>query len=678
MNINRNGQESFMNWNRWAKVVGVVAAVALHTACGPREGASMGRSSGSLTLSADDSKLFAVDTDNDLLVAIDRASLTKVGEVKVGRGPSRVLAGPNDTLFIANRLGRSISVVSQGDLVELRRLEVGIEPNGMAFTFDSRTLLVVSATAPDSATTGVLTAIDTSTFQTLWSVPVGEEPRGVTVIPGDRALVSLYKKGEIVEVDLKSRSLVSSEIGLYGAANASRVAAPPASTSTSTPRTSARSTPVSTFSPRAMADLVATPDGQRVFAPVVWAREDAIARRPTSSGGYYSGGGPCSVGAVATAGIVTVETQGAPTPAVDDLTSCASSVLPDESHPSSVLVGAPAAGSGFQGPTVGVVDPSGNWLFVVNRESSNLVVVPTNRRSGPDIALGSAVRASAPIGAGSDGVAVTKDGTTAYVYSQFDHRVETITAVGTGPSATIAATGRPLVVASDTLSPDLAEGRRMFFSATDRRLSSRSTVVACSTCHLEGREDGHVWQFPDGPRQTPSLAGRKLLSTAPYHWSGQFDTIQKFDLHTITERMGGDGLDERETNQLNTFMDQLPAAENPHQTTAEVETLARGKVAFEKAECGSCHSGALLTNNKLAVVGSASLRGLNPDNGAVLNGGFNVPSLIGVGRTAPYMHDGSGGSLEQRVNYNPDDAHGKTSKLSEEEKAELVRYLKSL
>ena len=57
---------------------------------------------------------------------------------------------------------------------------------------------------------------------------------------------------------------------------------------------------------------------------------------------------------------------------------------------------------------------------------------------------------------------------------------------------------------------------------------------------------------------------------------------------------------------------------------------------------------------------------------------FNVPSLLGIARTAPYLHDGSQLTLEERVFSNVGDRHGVTSTLSVDERSDLISYLKSL
>lgn len=643
-------------------IAGLLAA-GLLAACQPGVVAGPSRSSGSLALSSDDALLYAVDSDNGIMAVVDAKAGERLATVKVGLQPMRVLVGPDDSIYVANRGSRSVSVIRRGDWKEAARLDVGVEPTGLALAEEGRTLLVTSSAALDSVETGTLTAFDTARLEQRWVLSVGAEPRAVAAISGGRALVALSREGEFVEVDLAQAKVTRSSIGVYAAANASK----------------GKGGGFSSFKPRALGDLVVSKDGNRVFAPAVWAREDAIARRPSVAGGYYSSGGPCNIGAVASAGLLTVDTTGAAHPKVDDLTSCLKRDAAAD-FPTSALSSRDTSLAALQGPTVAALDSSGDWLFVVNRESQNLAVVPAWRRSGGDLTYdrtGTSIRLTVGIGAGADGIALSADGTRAWVYSQFDHRIDVLTSSGSGASETLVKAA-PIVVAEDTLAPDLAAGRRLFYDATDTRLSSKQTTVACSTCHLEGRDDGHVWEFPDGPRQTPTLAGRHLLATAPYHWSGEFESLARFNTHTITERMGGSGLDERNAAKLDAFIDQLPAADNAVRTSLSSDALEQGRAAFEKAGCNTCHAGALLTNNLNANVGTLIAGGSHPDNGPVVGSGFNVPSLLGLGRSAPYLHDGSEASLEDRVLHNPQDRHGSTSRLSADERAQLLVFLKAL
>jgi cytochrome c peroxidase len=56
---------------------------------------------------------------------------------------------------------------------------------------------------------------------------------------------------------------------------------------------------------------------------------------------------------------------------------------------------------------------------------------------------------------------------------------------------------------------------------------------------------------------------------------------------------------------------------------------------------------------------------------------FKTPSLLYVGGTAPYYHDGSSSSLDELLRKN-DDRMGVTKQLGKEERAALVAYLETL
>jgi cytochrome c peroxidase len=95
--------------------------------------------------------------------------------------------------------------------------------------------------------------------------------------------------------------------------------------------------------------------------------------------------------------------------------------------------------------------------------------------------------------------------------------------------------------------------------------------------------------------------------------------------------------------------------------------IARGKALFESAAtgCTACHRGVELTTNAIVDVGTG--------------GPFKVPSLLGLGMRAPYMHDGSAKTLADR--FGPaggGDLHGHTSQLSQGDTLDMVAYLSSL
>jgi cytochrome c peroxidase len=99
--------------------------------------------------------------------------------------------------------------------------------------------------------------------------------------------------------------------------------------------------------------------------------------------------------------------------------------------------------------------------------------------------------------------------------------------------------------------------------------------------------------------------------------------------------------------------------------------VARGKeLFFGKGNCKSCHRGEALT--------SIDPRAVIPDKDGNLTP-FDVPSLRGVARTAPYLHDGRAATLEDIfLKHNPKQRHGRAHELSQPEVRDLVAFLKSL
>jgi cytochrome c peroxidase len=76
------------------------------------------------------------------------------------------------------------------------------------------------------------------------------------------------------------------------------------------------------------------------------------------------------------------------------------------------------------------------------------------------------------------------------------------------------------------------------------------------------------------------------------------------------------------------------------------------------ARCAECHTPPLFTNGQVAVIGAPEPAGHPFDAGAErtfhaakLRGGFKVPTLRNIARTAPYMHSGVFGTLRETVEF---------------------------
>ncbi|HWP09500.1 MAG TPA: cytochrome-c peroxidase [Polyangiaceae bacterium] len=190
--------------------------------------------------------------------------------------------------------------------------------------------------------------------------------------------------------------------------------------------------------------------------------------------------------------------------------------------------------------------------------------------------------------------------------------------------------------------------------------------VACATCHAEGAEDGNVWRFTTvGERRTQALHVG-LEGTAPFHWDGELGNVAALMNEVFVGRMGGI---HESGSRLAGLQSWLFALDAPVPLRASNdEAVLRGAGLFRSSGCAVCHSGAKFTNNKNVSVGTNSPVPLQ------------VPSLIGVGYRAPFLHNGCATTLADR--FNPacggGDDHGSTSKLTTAEIGDLVAYLESL
>src|SRR5688572_27960996 len=66
---------------------------------------------GSVGSTRDDALVFAADSDTDQLYVFDTSTEKLVATVKVGATPEKVLVGSDDSIYVTNRMGRSVSVI---------------------------------------------------------------------------------------------------------------------------------------------------------------------------------------------------------------------------------------------------------------------------------------------------------------------------------------------------------------------------------------------------------------------------------------------------------------------------------------------------------------------------------------------------------------------------------------
>ncbi len=185
--------------------------------------------------------------------------------------------------------------------------------------------------------------------------------------------------------------------------------------------------------------------------------------------------------------------------------------------------------------------------------------------------------------------------------------------------------------------------------------------IACASCHAEGTDDGHTWNFVDmGPRRTPSLLGT-TKGTEPFHWAGDMKDLSTLVDHVFVERMGGPKIDKEHVGTVGHYLFTLPA---PPKLRSEADAPAQGKELFGQ-RCASCHSGTRLTNNQSVDVGTGEV--------------LQVPSLVGIGWRAPFMHNGCASTLFDRFDPACGGAkHGDIADLTKAQIADIVAFVETL
>ena len=276
-------------------------------------------------------------------------------------------------------------------------------------------------------------------------------------------------------------------------------------------------------------------------------------------------------------------------------------------------------------------------------------------------------------------------------------------------------------------------GRHLFF---DRRLSKDQTI-SCASCHSPERSWADRTPVSSGlngqrgRRNTPSLVNR--VFSREQFWDGRAGSLEEQSESPMVSPLemgeshqaivakvsqvaayrklfasayGDEKVDlERITRAIASFERTIIVYESPWQLyeagyrEALGEAARRGFEIFrdnKRGRCTACHSGPNLTDEKYhntgigmaedsTVVdpGRYEATGADEDRGR-----FKTPTLLNVGLTAPYMHDGSLGTLEEVVEFYdrggvenprwPLDPEMKKLNLSPRDKKDLVEFLEML
>jgi cytochrome c peroxidase len=260
----------------------------------------------------------------------------------------------------------------------------------------------------------------------------------------------------------------------------------------------------------------------------------------------------------------------------------------------------------------------------------------------------------------------------------------------------VGGTKTALPKARDGFSPQQIDlGRYLFFDP----LLSGNHRQACASCHqpTQGFADGKALSTGShgelGTRSAPTLWNVGFLKKL--FWDARADSLEQqaliplFAAHEMANNAGQLLADLNGNEQYPAlFRQAFPAAEK-----LELSQVATALTAFQSslislnsrydqyahgyqdalnteeikglnvfrsfvARCAECHTPPLFTNQQIAVIGTPEPDGMPFDAGAgnsaekaKLRGGFKVPTLRNIARTAPYMHSGRFATLAEATEF---------------------------
>jgi cytochrome c peroxidase len=566
-----------------------------------------------------------------------------------------------------------------GLLTEQRRIVLPADAWGIAVTRDEQLALV------SSAWTHQISGIDLGSLEVRFTLDVAREPRGIAI----------DKSGTVAYVSHLVGSAVTRIDDLRGNPIARAVSLPPAPVRTPESVSLGASLGYST---------VLSEDGSRLY----------VARHALGARGSAAWFGAATVDVLLTKS----DTALGPRPSGQEVSthfgqSGDNTVIDQEE--SRLPLRSP---SQLVQPRAMVARASTHTLLVASEGNDTLVELDA-LAVDPSMAVLRTFQVGAgyesdPVVARTGGapqaIALSSDEKTAYVFCRSTYDVVTVHLDQPTSSEPDAPLPEWLHLADDPLSAKGAAGRKLFYNAVDNITSGG---MACAGCHPEGRDDGFVWTEvigpdigspifvggshvagPGFPRQTPMLAGR-VAAKGPYGWRAQSETLttramEGFHLHRwidppAARSFGWDGepdepTDSREKKEqaraasLAAFLRQglTPPPASDGRSAEEV----RGKKLFfsDEVGCANCHTPGEFTDritHRLTAL--PPLMGFQEESDPA----FKTPSLLHVGGTPPYFHDGREATLEGLIEHN-DNRMGRTNQLSPEDKAALVAFLRTL
>lgn len=570
------------------------------------------------------------------------------------------------------------------EIIKLAEVPVGQEPWALAISPDGHTVYVLDRAS------GMLVVVDADTQIVRGRVPVGAEPGQVALSPtGSYAYVSVTSTDEVAVVDT-SRLEVVARVAVEARPYAIAV------TDDGDEFDEDEQVIVTHFLAFPRADgAEATDDGREGRVTLLDVGTNALIKQitlPPNQDGF-----PNLLAGIAIAGnrAWLPQVRAAPDSPVGLTTTVFAAVssldlTQDRKDEAAYLPlnDQEIFGSPVNNPVAAIPAPDGQTLYVVLAGSDLVEVVDVSDPHEPRLLR------FLSVGKNPRGMALSRDGRWGYVMNYLSRSVTVLDL-----EIQTSETSEVFPVTTETLEKQVLRGKILFHNASNRKLSQGSWI-SCASCHPDGGSDGVTWIFPDGPRQSPPIWN--AAQTLPWHWSAALDEPQDVEdtIHLIQHGLGlAPGPDppllgspnagrSTDLDALAAFMERGIRVPSVPPAAGNIE---QGRILFQSAGCVACHGGATWTIS--AMPGKAGT--LDPDGNGMVdevlrdvgthnprdvrgNTGFDPPSLLGVGLTAPYLHDGSMPTLNALLASGHPDPQGAGNGLNEEEMTALVAFLRSI
>jgi YVTN family beta-propeller protein len=595
-------------------------------------------------LSSDGLVLVAVNTADNRLEVFDvqGGALSHRGAVPVGLDPVSVRLDASHTAWVVNQISDSVSVVDLATMRVVRTVLVGDEPADLVLAGNPRRAFVTLARP------GALAVFDAAaTSPAIQAIALqAASPRALAASPdGSRVYAAVFESGNYSTV--VSRAQVSSPTGPYNGVN------PPPNDGNA-------------FFPAIAPGLPAPPrvsqvvrkgsdgtwrdDNNRNWSQfVTWDLHDhdvAVVDTATLGVTYVSGLMTTVTGlAISDTGSVmavgteaTNEVRFEPNLNGTFIRAKAATFAPGAATAPAVDLNPHLD---YSTPTVSVMarlqslgDPRGvSWL----PGSEDALVVGMGSNSLAWVSADGGRVATIGVGQGPTGLAVSADGSRAFVLNRFE---ATVSVVDLAARREVA---RHMF--HDPTPATVRAGRPFLY---DTHLTSGLGQASCASCHVDGRSDRLAWDLGDpqggvlafdedcqapaggcvswhpmkGPMTTQSLMG--IIGNEPFHWRGEKANLAEFNV-AYTNLQGRESqLTPAEMEQLTAYVASLTYPPNPNRamngglrTSLAVANgtgnPVNGQTVFATAPtlpgppggapltCLACHPGPIGTNGNVDI-----------------------------------------------------------------------------